>query len=137
MSHARARQAIEIKLSAWASARPIRVAYSTSEFKASAGETYLRAFLLPASTTSRYLASEALEYRGIYQISIVCPSGTPSAVHEAITDELNALLPVDSELVRGGFEGQIIEPPSPGPTIIEPTTYTVPVSLTYLGLADQ
>ena len=46
MSHARARQAIEIKLAAWASARPIRVANFEQAFEPGPDETYLRAFLL-------------------------------------------------------------------------------------------
>lgn len=135
MSHARARQAIELKLAAWASARPIRIAYGTAEFRPAAGETYLRAFLLPASTTSRYLASEALEYRGIYQISIVCPLGTPAATFEALIAGLNGLFPVDSDLIRDGFTGMVIEPFSQGPLINEDAKYTVPLSLTYRGIA--
>ena len=46
MSHARARQAIETKLAAWAAARPIRVAYSNQPFTPNSSETYLRAYQL-------------------------------------------------------------------------------------------
>lgn len=137
MSHARARQAIEIKLAVWAAARLIRVAHMEAGFEPTPGETYLRAFLLPASTITRYLAAEALEYRGIYQISIVCPAGQVLATAEALIDELSTLFRVDTQLSRNGFEGLIVEPLEQGPTITEPATYTVPTSFTYQGVADQ
>ncbi|WP_462402282.1 phage tail terminator-like protein [Pseudomonas sp. Marseille-QA0332] len=137
MSQARARQAIEIKLMAWATARPIRVANFEEEFEAEPGETYLRAFQLPASTTCRYLGGEAYEYTGVYQVSIVCPAGQPLNTAETLIDELSALFRVDSELNRNGFEGLITEPVEQGPTITESATYTVPASFTYRGVADR
>ena len=136
MSHARARQAIEIKLMAWAAARPIRVANFEEGFEAEAGETYLRAYLLPASTTCNYLGGEAYEYTGAYQVSIVCPAGQALAGAEALVDELSSVFRVDSPLSRKGFEGLITEPVEQGPTIPESATYTVPASFTYRGIAD-
>lgn len=136
MSHARARQAIEIKLMAWAAARPIRVANFEEGFEAEAGETYLRAYLLPASTTCNYLGGEAYEYTGVYQVSIVCPAGQALAGAEALVDELSSVFRVDSPLSRKGFEGLITEPVEQGPTITESATYTVPASFTYRGIAD-
>lgn len=136
MSHALARQAIEIKLMAWAMARPIRVANFEEEFEAQADETYLRAYLLPASTTCNYLGGEAYEYTGVYQVSIVCPAGQALAGAEALVDELSSVFRVDSPLSRKGFEGLITEPVEQGPTITESATYTVPTSFTYRGIAD-
>lgn len=137
MSHARARQAIEIKLMAWASARPIRVANFEQGFEAGADETYLQAFQLPAGTTCRYLGGEAYEYTGVYQVSIVCPAGQPLATAETLVDELSSLFRVDSALSRNGFEGLVTDPIDQGPTITELATYTVPASFTYRGVADQ
>ncbi len=137
MSQAKARQAIEIKLMAWAAARPIRVANFEQEFKVQAGETYLRAYLLPAGTTCRYLGGDAYEYAGVYQVSIECPAGQALALAETLVDELSALFQVDSPLSRNGFEGLITEPVEQGPTITESATYTVPTSFTYRGVADQ
>lgn len=137
MSHARARQAIEIKLAAWAAARPIRIASFEQGFEAQPGETYLRAFQLPAGTTCRYLGGDAYEYTGVYQVSIVCLAGQPLATAETLVDELSSLFWVDSELSRNGFEGLVTEPVDQGPTITESATYTVPVSFTYRGIADQ
>ncbi|OKO45983.1 phage tail terminator-like protein [Pseudomonas sp. BTN1] len=137
MSHARARQAIETKLAAWAAARPIRVAYANQPFTPSASETYLRAYQLPASTICRYLEGDAYEYAGVYQVSIVCPSAQAMATAETLIDQLTQLFRVDTPLTRNGFEGLITEPLDQGPTITESATYTVPASFTYLGVADQ
>lgn len=137
MSHALARQAIEIKLASWAAARPIRVANFEQQFAPGPDETYLRAFQLPASTICRYLGGEAYEYSGIYQVSIVCPTGQPLGIAETLIEELSRLLQVDTELSRNGFEGLITQPVEQGPTITEPTTYKVPVSISYRGVADQ
>ena len=135
MSHARARQAIETKLAAWAAARPIRVAYANQPFTPSASETYLRAHQLPASTTCRFLNASELEYRGIYQVSIVTPADQLISVPEQILDELSALFPLDSSLERAGFLGLVSNPVEQGPTITEPDRYTVPASFTYRGSA--
>lgn len=136
MSQARARQAIENKMMAWASARPIRIANFEQDFEAQPGETYLQAFQLPGATTCRYLGSEAYEYTGVYQVSIICPAGQALATAEALVEELSGLFRVDSQLSRGGFEGLITEPVEQGPTITESATYTVPTSFTYQGVAD-
>ena len=137
MSHARARQAIEIKLMAWAAARPIRVANFEQGFEALPEETYLQAYQLPGATTCRYLGGDAYEYTGVYQVSIVCPAGQPLATAEALVGELSSLFRADSELSRNGFEGLVTEPVDQGPTITESATYTVPASFTYRGAADQ
>lgn len=137
MSHARVRQAIELRLMAWATARPIRVANFEQAFEAQPEETYLQAFQLPAGTTCRYLGGEAYEYAGVYQVSIVCPAGQPLATAEELVDELSSLFRVDSALSRNGFEGIVTEPVDQGPTITESATYTVPTSFTYRGVADQ
>lgn len=137
MSQAKARQAIEIKLMAWAAARPIRVANFEQEFVAQQDETYLHAFQLPGATTCRYLGGEAYEYTGVYQVSIVCPAGQALTIAETLVEELSGLFRVDSLLSRNGFEGLVTEPVDQGPTITESATYTVPASFTYRGVADQ
>ncbi|MFK3815084.1 phage tail terminator-like protein [Pseudomonas sp. NPDC089407] len=136
MSQARARQAIEIKLMAWAAVRPIRVANFEDGFEPMQDETYLQAFQLPGATTCRYLGGEAYEYTGIYQVSIVCPAGQPLETAETLVKELTGLFRVDSALSRNGFEGMVTEPVEQGPTITESATYSVPASFTYQGEAS-
>ena len=57
MSHARARRAIEVKLDAWADAKGIMIAHGAEAFDPPEGQVYLRAFLLPASTTQTPLSA--------------------------------------------------------------------------------
>lgn len=135
MSHARARRAIEVKLDAWADSKGLMVAHGAEPFDPPEGQVYLRAFLLPASTTCRYLSASELEYRGIYQISIVTPSDQLISAPEQLVDQLSALFPLDSLLDRAGFLGQVTAPVEQGPTITEPDRYTVPASFTYRGSA--
>lgn len=135
MSHARARRAIEVKLDAWADAKGIMVAHGAEPFEPPEGQVYLRAFLMPASTTCRYLSASELEYRGIYQVSVVTPTDQQISIPEQILDELSALFPLDSLLDRAGFLGQVSAPVEQGPTITEPDRYTVPASFTYRGSA--
>ncbi|MBH3342453.1 hypothetical protein I5O09_01720 [Pseudomonas parafulva] len=137
MSQARARQAIEIKLMAWAAARPIRVANFEEGFEAEPGETYLRAYLLPGSTVCNYLDGEAYEYTGVYQVSIVCPAGQALITAELLVDDLSSIFRADSPLSCNGFVGLITEPVEQGPTITESATYSVPTSFIYRGIADQ
>lgn len=135
MSHARARRAIEVKLTAWADTESIPIVFGSEPFDPVAGQLYLHAFLIPASTTCRFLNASELEYRGIYQVSIVTPTDRLISVPEQILDELSALFPVDSSLERSGFLGLVSNPVEQGPTITEPDRYTVPASFTYRGSA--
>lgn len=137
MSHALARRAIETKLEVWSQTQGLSVVYGAESFDPPEGQIYLRAFLLPASTTSRYLNSESIEYRGIYQVSIICPAGEPIGSAEAIIDQLSELFPVDSLLSRLGFAGIVSQPADQGPTITEPNTYTVPARFSYWGMAPR
>ncbi|WNW10127.1 phage tail terminator-like protein [Pseudomonas sp. DTU_2021_1001937_2_SI_NGA_ILE_001] len=136
MSHARARRAIEALLAPWADALGLPVAYGAEPFEPPQG-IYIHGFLLPASTTSRYLGSDAYEYRGIYQFNIICPMDEPISAPEALVDALSALFPVDAELARAGFEGQVLSPVEQGPTVKEADRYTIPVSFTYIGQAPR
>lgn len=135
MSHARARRAIEVKLSTWADEQDMPIVFGAEEFTQPEGRAYVRAFLMPASTTCRYLNASELEYRGIYQVSIYTPNGEPISVPEQIVDQMSALFPLDSRLDRAGFLGQVTEPVEQGPTIPDPVRYMIPVSFTYRGSA--
>lgn len=136
MSHALARQAIEAKLLAWSkqSGNPpvifgLSKAYPTNL-------PYLHGYLMPALTTAPYLAADGLNYVGVYQVSIVCNPDQPIGNAENIVNKLSDLFMVDSLLEQGGFSGIVIEPVSQGPTIVEASKYTVPVSFRYRGTVD-
>lgn len=133
MSTEAVRSILETRLSVWAAGRsePLRVAWENAAFKPSQGETYLRAFLLPAQTLSEDLQGAHRGYVGIFQVSIVRPVGTGRGPALGIAAELNQLFPVNGRYTSGAVTVQIITPASAGPGIQEPESFAAPVSLQY------
>lgn len=133
MSHKIIRSLLEARLKAWADARTpaLRVAYQNVAFTPNNGETYLRAFLLPAGTDSNDLAGAHRLYTGVFQITIVTPAGNGPAGAETIADELAALYPLNDRLVRNGLTALIMTPVEPGPELTEDTAFALPVSFQY------
>lgn len=133
MSHATIRKIYEARLQAWAAARvpALRIAYQGVKFDPQTGETYLAAFTLPASVDSQDLQGAHRLYLGIFQVSIVAPTGKGAGAAEAIADELAALFPLNLRLKREAMTVMVYTPVEPGPGISEDATYTVPVSFRY------
>lgn len=132
MSHELARIAIETKLVDWAKAKPIPIFLGTQKADMQK-QTFLRGYLLPASTTSPYMHEDGLHYNGLYQVTISCDPSVPMSAAGQIVDELNQLFPVNSELMQGAFAGIIQNPVERGRTIIEDNRYNVPVTIPYRG----
>lgn len=133
MSHKIIRSLLESRLKAWAAARTpaLRIAYQNVPFTPNSGETYLRAFLLPAGTDSNDLAGAHRLYTGAFQITIVTPTGNGPSGAEAIADELAALYPLNDRLVRNSLTALIMTPVEPGPEQTEDTAFALPVSFQY------
>jgi len=133
MSHKIIRSLLEGRLKTWAAARSptLRIAYQNVAFTPTASETYLRAFLLPAGTSSNDLAGAHRLYTGVFQITIVTPSGGGSGAAEGLVDELAALFPLNDLLTKTGFVTQVMTPVEPGPMQQEDTVLTLPVSFQY------
>ncbi|WP_214510559.1 DUF4128 domain-containing protein [Pseudomonas brassicacearum] len=133
MSHKIIRSLLESRLSAWASARmpALRIAFQNVAFTPNSGETYLRAFLLPAGTDSNDLAGAHRLYTGVFQITIVTPTGNGPSGAETIADELAALYPLNDRLIRNGLTVLIMTPVEPGPEQTEDTAFALPVSFQY------
>jgi hypothetical protein len=133
MSHKIIRSLLEGRLKAWAAARSpvLRVAYQNVAFTPTATETYLRAFLLPAGTNSNDLAGVHRLYTGVFQITIVTPSGGGTGAAEGLVDELAVLYPLNDKLMRIGFSVQVMTPVYPGPEQQEDTAFALPVSFLY------
>lgn len=132
MSNKRIRAAIEGRLSTWAGAHSpaLPIAWEDVPFTPS-NAVYLRGFLLPATTRSDDLGGEHRQWRGFYQISLVCPINTGPGVAEGIAEELDALFPVNLLLPIGGLSVQIVSPASAAPALQDVQSYTIPVSLGY------
>lgn len=133
MSHRIIRSMLEARLKAWAAARTpvLRIAYQNVPFTPNNGETYLRAFLMPAGTDSNDLAGAHRLYTGVFQVTIVTPTGNGPSGAETIADELAALYPLNDRLVRDAITALIMTPVEPGPELTEDTAFALPVSFQY------
>ena len=105
MSHNIISAAFESRLLAWAKARskPLKVVVENETYTPATGETYLRAFTLPAVTASNTLGGDHHLYVGVFQINIVAPSGKYRTEASGIVDELAALFPVNLRIPRAGL----------------------------------
>lgn len=133
MSNKLIRQLFEARLNTWAKARNpvLRVAFQDVAFTPNSGETYLRCFLLPATTDSNDLQGVHRAYRGIWQVSIVKPVGGGLGSAGGIEDELAALFPNNLQLTSGTFKVFVRTPISAAPALIDSLNTTVPVSCSY------
>lgn len=133
MSAKRIRAIYEGRLKTWADARipALRVAYENVPFTPTSGETYLKAYLLPATTAAPDLAGTVTTYRGVFQVSVVVPINKGAGAALGIADELAALFVVNARLTASGFTVQQIAPCSVAPALQDDTNYIVPVSFQY------
>lgn len=133
MSNKRIRSLFESRLKAWADARTpaLRISYQDVKFTPASGETYLQASLLPATTDSETLGGEHRVYRGIWQVSVIVPSGKGTGAASGIEDELGALFPNNLRLTNGSFDVYVRTPMSTAAPIIDSLNTTLPVSCAY------
>jgi len=131
VSRALIRAALESRLATWAAARTPVLAIAWENVAAPSAPLYLRANLLPATTTSDTLDGAHRAYRGLLQVMVVAPIGAGPAVADAIAGELEALFPVNLRLPQGGLAVHITNPASAAPALQDDTSYRVPVSIPY------
>lgn len=133
MSHNIIAEAFESRLLAWAKARskPLKVVVENEAYTPATGETYLRAFTLPALTASNTLGGDHHLYVGVFQVNIVAPSGKYRTEASGIVDELAALFPVNLRIPRAGLVAIVLTPVGPSPGIADANTFTVPASFQY------
>lgn len=133
MSQKAIRAALEERLAAWAAARApaLRVAWENAQFAPQASEVFLRAFVLPASTTSETLDGAHRAFRGVFQVSIVAPVNRGPGVAAGIADEIAALFPNNLRIAGAGVTVHVTAPASVAPALIDESLYTVPVSIPY------
>ncbi|AZC17582.1 phage tail terminator-like protein [Pseudomonas sp. CMR5c] len=133
MSHNVIASIFEARVIAWAKARaaPLKVVVENEAHTPKDGETYLRAYTLPADTASNTLAGDHRLYTGIFQVSVVAPSGKYRGPAGGLADEIGALFPLYERNEKGGLTVVTMTPPEQGPGIQGDTTYTLPVSFQY------
>lgn len=134
MSEALIRQAFESTLKTWADAQSpaIPVAFENFEFTQPAGR-YLRAFLLPGDTDSGDVGRVNRRFVGVFQISIVMPTGDGPGAAGALVEQLRALFPPSAPIVVSGLSVWAQRPLSRGPALQERDRYVVPCSVFYLA----
>jgi len=131
MSHLIIRRLLETRLSVWAKAKPLAVAYQNVKFTPPASGIYLRAFTMPAVTDSTDLPGKNRQYIGLFQVSIVIPADSGTGAGEQLVGELASLFPLFDTLTQGNLKVRIMTPIDQGPEIQGDTDYTVPTSFRY------
>lgn len=133
MSQDLIRKAFEIRLNTWAEARvpALPVAWQNTKFTPPAAGIYLRAYVMPAATTSRDAAGDHRQYRGVFQVNVVLPIASGSRPAEQIAGELDALFPVNLSIPSGALAVRVRTPISVGQPTTGDSDHTVPISLGY------
>lgn len=133
MSQATVRVILESRLATWAAARSpaLAVSYENVPADPAVSATTLRAFLLPAPTTSEDLAGAHRAYRGVFQVSVIAPINAGPGAAVGIADELAALFALNGRYTSGSVTVQITAPAAVAPALQEPDAYIVPVSIAY------
>jgi hypothetical protein len=131
MSHKIIRSLFEQRLTAWAAARSLRIAYEGDIFDPETDETYLAAFTLPAGTNTNTLSGDHRVYTGVFQINVVTPAGGGTGDAEGLVDDLGDLFPAYLRLRRNDFEVMVLTPVEQSPPIPGDTTLSVSASFQY------
>lgn len=132
MSNKQIRALLEgrLKTAAAAYAPALPVAYQNAAFTKPTAGAYLRCFLLPNETDSRFLEETDRDYMGVFQVSVVAPLNGGPAVAESVVAWLEGLFP-KGLLITGALTVRVMSVPSAAPPLFEPDAYVVPVSFTY------
>lgn len=133
MSHDVIASIYEAKLIAWAKAlpNPLKVVVENEAFTPGDDATYLRAFTLPADTASNTLGGDHRLFTGVFQVSIVTPSGKYRGAAGALADQIAALFPLYERNTKGALTVVTLTPVDQGPGIPGDTNFIVPVSFQY------
>nr|WP_315446150.1 phage tail terminator-like protein [uncultured Pseudomonas sp.] len=133
MSHNLIASIYEARLIAWAKALPVplKVVVENEAYTPVADATYLRAYTLPADTASNTLGGDHRLYTGVFQVSIVTPSGKFRGAAGALADQITMLFPLYERNTKGALTVVTMTPVDQGPGMPDNTTFTVPVSFQY------
>ncbi|WP_112288428.1 DUF4128 domain-containing protein [Rahnella sp. AN3-3W3] len=130
MSQQAITQLLETRLSEWAEAQGLQVAFDNIGFSPPDG-IYLQSHVMPATTTAIDLSRQAKVIRGVYQINVIAPAGTGKSAGGLIAEQLIQLFPENQEMSDGVLTCFINSVPSAFAGISSDTSYTIPVSMSY------
>jgi len=132
MTTARIRAAFETRLAASGIVPATAIAWENRAFTPPAPTLpYLRAFLLPAPTTSLTLERTHRQYLGVYQVSVYLPANQAIGTGQALVDQIVALFPVAVPMVQDGLSVWCEEPMSQGSALQDAERLVIPLSAPY------
>lgn len=131
MMQSQIRAALEVRLDAFAKEEGLLVAWEGRAFKPIAGQPYLRAFVMPASSDSNDLAGQHRLYRGVFQVDLVMMSGTGMGDIERKAAQIIAHFPKNLRLLVGNQFVQLISVMSLGPGLIHEGDLVLPLTSYY------
>ena len=134
MSQSRIRKIFETRLATWAAALapPLPVLWENVRVAVEPVSPHLRAYVLPATTLSPYLAGEARTFIGIFQVSIFTLAGAGPKRGEEIAAALDALFPCNDVFTdAGGLAVQVMTPVSASPAMQDDDFSMVSASFRY------
>ena len=131
MMQSQIRAALEVRLNVFAKEEGLPVAWEGKAFKPKNGQSYLRAFVMPAASDSYDLAGRHRLYRGVFQVDLVMVSGTGMGDIERRAAQIIAYFPKNQRLpIDSGFV-QLTSVMSMGPKIVSGGSVMVPLTSYY------
>ena len=127
----RVRKLFESRLAVWAATQGLAVAWENVAFTPGT-DTYLRAFLLRGTTTSRDLAGANTHRVGVFQINVVAPIGVGSGAVETIGESIAALFPQNLRMVDADLTVIVTSPMAIHSGLPSEDRFTLPVSCRYI-----
>jgi hypothetical protein len=117
----------------------LRVAYPLVKFTATAGETYLRATILPNETRSQHVGGGQDQHYGIFQILVCFPHsdggiiGPLEQAGEIVRQFAKNTLVITTE----GRKIKVPRTPWVAPLLSDPSRPSIPVSVPYTVAVDS
>lgn len=130
MSLALVRRAFEVPLAAFAQAQGFAVSFDNVTFTPPPG-MHLRAYLIPAGTSSDDLAGKHRRFEGTFQVTVMAPAGHGAGPGQAVADQIAALFPLDTPLVVDGQRVVLLTPMSQARPDPGPQWFGIPLSCAY------
>lgn len=131
MNNGSIHKALAAKLEEAATLLGLPVAWENTPFTPPSTGIYLEEDFLPAETEDVFIQGSAPVRRGVYQVTLVYPTGRGTQAARALADDIadmfpnNEVLATPGPLFVNGF-------PDVFSGIVDSTAYRIPVSIPYL-----
>lgn len=134
MSQARVRNLFQTALKQYADTKGIRVAYDNVQFTPKTNEVYLVSHLLPSSTATETMSGDHKRFLGVYQITVVTPSGAATARADEIATDLQEIFTIFKRYTDStGFTVTVMTPLNVPEGKVQNGGWIVPCYFNYRG----